>query len=122
MKKKESNQSQICPNLKKITYAYEERDYENEYFECALTGGECPYREHADKCPLPAYSSSDPVSKINKETLDIISGFFGGCMGCDMLTHHFYLEECSGCGSVDYHLKLKYLAAEHKRRLEKEKK
>lgn len=79
---------------------------------CNLTGKECPYAYYnlTGLCRLPEYSSGHPENDVPEPVIKAISGFFNGCMRCDMLSKHYYLCGCMGCDMVEDQLKLYYLA------------
>lgn len=103
-----------CPNLNE-----KETDY-GKMSTCSLTGRSCPYCGNEDFgriaktgcCSLPAYAEKNPEAGIPDSVLEPIFNFFSSCMTCDMLSKHYYLNECAhgGCSSTDEQLKLRYLA------------
>ena len=88
---------------------------------CKLTGGTCPYVPYEERdlrktglCTLSDYAKDHPEDKVPEDTLAAIAGMFNGCMKCDALTRHYYLNDCCIGGFSCYHandqLKLMYLA------------
>jgi len=101
--------------------------------ECELTGQPCPYCEWGDeddvppvcklpkdRCVLPWYAYDHPEKRIPDEALEIICRLVG-CTECDCMGKHWYLSECTGCGSQAAHLKAMYLAKCYSDRKRKEK-
>lgn len=100
----------------------------DEEFGCSILGCRCPRDTRSKgavgnmKCCLPAYAASHPADKLDDETLAAVAGMVG-CLDCDALGKHWYLEECDqcNCGRVDAHLKCYYLASEYRKRLKSRK-
>lgn len=101
--------------------------------ECELTGTECPYCEWGDeegtppvcnlpkdRCVLPWYAYDHREKRFTDEALELICSLVG-CTECDCLGKHWYLSECTGCGSQAAQLKARYLAKCYSDRKRKEK-